>query len=78
MVDHIHHVVKEAGSSASILVYEEEDEDGETRLRVSPRVSPIPMEGMVKIDGIRVIPSGRQICGMEPTDPRFYIRVGGQ
>ncbi len=75
MVDHIHHVVKEAGSSAYVLVYEEEDEeDGETRLRVSTRVSPIPMEGMIEIPGIRVVPSGRQIRGVHPVDPRFYIR----
>lgn len=52
----------------------EDEEDGETRLRVSTRVSPIPMKGMIEIPGIRVVPSGRQICGVHPVDPRFYIR----
>lgn len=67
-VDHIHHVVKEEGSSAYVRIYEEED-----HLRIGTLVSSVPDDGMVEIPGIRVVPSGRQICGFHPVDPRFYI-----
>jgi hypothetical protein len=77
MADHIHHVVKEEGASALISVYEDEYE-GEEFLRISTRVRPgeaTPEEGEILVDGIRVVPSSRQISGIHPVDPRFYIRA---
>lgn len=88
VADHIHHVVRDEGTSVRIFVMENlniQDEYDEIP-RISTRVLPED-ETMrwpasnedcdvypVLVKGLRVVPSLRQMEGMHPIDPRFYIR----
>lgn len=84
--DHIHYVIRDENTSVQAFIMEdmnprsESDEIPRISCRVSADITTQePEKGEdydiypVVIKGLRVVPSLRQLNGMHPIDPRFYI-----